>query len=187
MPLRSPTTASLAGGAALLIIAGGVVAIVLAPWKPMGRVGSQGASGTASPERTTRATLTVVEQDSPIVDRGGLLQESLGLESPLGVFLPLLPKGSPTPARRTIGFGTAKESQNEIVFHLLRGASDKIAEDHSLGWYRVTGLPAVKSGAAGAIVLFRVAEGTVQLVALSAADQRPLPIQRTEPPPGRTP
>jgi hypothetical protein len=132
--------------------------------------------------RRIQPVLQAIEQVSPIVDAQGILVESLGVEVPLGSFLRVLPKGTQTPAHRTLNYGTGPGGPPEIHLHVLRGNSDHPAEDHSLGWYRVAGLPELPPGKTRAVIVFRVADGAVLLAAMNPLNGDPLPILPWQPP-----
>ncbi len=133
-------------------------------------------------EKVVRASYTVVEPRSPIVDTGGVLVESLGIESPPGAFHEILRQGTRMPARQPISFATQVPEQDTILIHLLRGRSSRAEENHSLGWFRVGGLPPAGPGSSRALVLFRVAEGSVLIAALNPSSGDPLRIDSSQPP-----
>ncbi len=153
---------------------------------PPARSGLEGSSvpSGALPPRRIQPVLQAIEQVSPIVGADGILVESLGVEAPTGSFLRVLPKGTKTPAHRTVGYGTEPGGPPEIHLHVLRGDSDRAVEDHTIGWYRVTGLPDMPPGQTRAVILFRVADGTVLMAALNPLNGDPLPVLPWQPPPG---
>ncbi len=124
----------------------------------------------------------VVERDSPIAGADGVLVEALGIETSGGQFTPILPRGMPVPAARTLNFGTAIDGQAEIRLHLLRGMSPEIAGNRSLGWVRIGGLRAGPEARARAAVSFQVSGGEILLTAFDPTDQRVLPIVPAGPP-----
>jgi molecular chaperone DnaK (HSP70) len=164
---------------------------VLAPDRPGKRVwpgvpGTDGVAGSgteaAAPQRVISATQQVVEPESPIVRGDGVLVESLGIESPRGGFLPLLQAGQKVPLWKPLPLRTLSEDQPDFMLHLLRGLSARAAEDHSLGWYRVSGLLPAHPGRPRAIVILRVAGGSVLLTAIDPGNGRGLPVAPADPP-----
>jgi molecular chaperone DnaK (HSP70) len=148
---------------------------------PLGRVAPP---PKATPDGTPRQTVYVVEQVSPIVAPDATLNEALGIESPRGRFRAVLPRGTPVRYARSVIFGTAVDDQKEIRLHVLRGRSQTVAENRSLGWVRVPDLPPGPRGSTRVTVTFQVVDGAIVLVAQNAADGRALPIEASEAPPG---
>jgi hypothetical protein len=148
--------------------------------------GSQDAVPGAAPTVRTGSRLTtmrVVERSSPIVGADGALLESLGIENAGDRFLPLIPKGTTAPASAMLTFAPAPERPQEIRFHLLRGTSDRLAGNHSLGHFRVSNLPPGGPQAPRALIIFRVAGGAVQLAAVNPITAEPLALDRVPPEP----
>ena len=154
-----------------------------APVPPGMGTGAPGASPGARMPAAIPAML-VVEQVSPIVGPDGRLGESLGIESAGGVFTPVLPKGTPAPVMRIVTFKTSADNQREIRFHVLRGVTDRVAQNHDLGWVRVPGLPPGAKGTVHVSVGFRIADGAVVLAAADPASGRGYAIETSEAPPG---
>ena len=154
--------------------------------RPLGQPAQlrQASPGEVAPGETARQTAYVVEQVSPIVGADSTLTETLGLESPPGRFKTVLPRGTRAPVGRIVIFGTGAENQKEIRLHILRGSSENVSEDHSLGWVRIFDLPPGPKGATRIAVAFQVVDGAILLAAQNPADGRPLPIGPSEAPPG---
>ena len=128
--------------------------------------------------------MLVVEQVSPIVGPDGRLGESLGIETAGGSFTPVLPRGTPAPVMRFVTFKTSADNQREMRLHVLRGVTDRVAQNHDLGWVRVTGLPPGARGTIQVTVGFRIADGAVVLAAADPVSGRGYAIETSEPPPG---
>lgn len=126
----------------------------------------------------------VVEQDSPIIGADGRLEETVGIEMPRGVFLPVIPRGSAQPADGRKAFRAGGENQREVWLHVLRGRSDRLRENLSLGWVRITDLEPGPEGMVATAVFFRVADGNIVIAAHDAFSGRPATLQLTDPPPG---
>jgi len=138
--------------------------------------------GPRGPVRTGVPAQHVVERFSPIAGPDGVLVEALGIETVGGEFTPILPRGMPLPAARTLNFGTATDGQQEIRLHLLRGMSPQISLNQSLGWVRIGGLRGGPEARARVAVSFRVTGDGIALTAYDPADQRVLPITPAGPP-----
>ena len=142
------------------------------------------ATPPGPPAGTQAQTLFVVEQESPIVAPDDTLNEALGIESPRGRFRPVLPRGTPVRYARSVMFSTAADNQQEIRVHILRGLSDAVAGDRSLGWVRVPNLPPGPHGSTRVTVTFRLVDRAIVLAAQNAADGRALAIETSQAPPG---
>lgn len=163
-----------------------------APWPGLGRLDAIGnlppSADAATPDQSPIATLAralriaiasqqAIEPASPAIGSDAVLVEDFGLESPPGSFLPLIRRGRRAPARHILTLNTRGEGTNEIRLHLLRGVSDTLAENHSIGWFRISGLPA---GAARALVEFSISDGAILAGAADATNARALPFTRFE-------
>mgnify|MGYP001580637572 FL=1 len=173
-------------GAALAVVALGVVAVLLVPERlpKAPPVDLWGAPLTPGGAGAPPAAVLVVEQVSPIVGSDSILVESLGIETAGGTFTPILPKGTRAPVMRFVTFKTSADDQKEIRLHVLRGQSDKAALNHSLGWVRVAGLPPGPKGSIQVTVGFRVADGAIVLAAVDPASGRDYQVEASEAPPG---
>jgi Hsp70 protein len=188
----------------LLVVAIGAVAVVVLPgggpktarpaelWGQLARpLGVPVPAQEATPAAPAPApgavaqTQYVVEQDSPIVSPDSTLNEALGIESPRGGFRAVLPRGTPVRYARSVMFRTGGDDQKEIRLHVLRGRSEAAAENHSLGWVRVSNLPPGPRGSARVIITFRIVDRSIVLVAQNGADGRALPIEASEAPQGQ--
>lgn len=70
---------------------------------------------------------------------------SLGIETAGGVFTPLIPRNSSIPVAVHKQFTTVHDNQTSVKIHVLQGERKKASENHSLGWFRLTGIaPAPK-------------------------------------------
>ncbi|MGB9691704.1 MAG: Hsp70 family protein, partial [Candidatus Sumerlaeaceae bacterium] len=70
---------------------------------------------------------------------------SLGIETEGGVFTPLIPRNSSIPVAVHKQFTTVRDNQTSVKIHVLQGERRIAAENHSLGWFRLTGItPAPK-------------------------------------------
>ena len=164
------------------------------PWCAGGAILILGVAGSLAVPRRLKGparhgvvgvALQIVERESPIVGAGGVLVENLGIETAGGVCMTLIPKGSTTPALGTLSFTTQTPEQPDILIHLVRGLSERAAEDRSLGWFRIGPLPSAPQGGARAIVFFRIDAGAIGLAALEPGSKTVLPVGPSAPPPER--
>jgi len=65
---------------------------------------------------------------------------SLGIENAGGVFLRLIPRGTPLPAERRQVFSTSVDGQTQIVVHLLQGEREMAADNESVLKIQIAGL-----------------------------------------------
>jgi len=192
-----------AATAALIMVLLGLAAVVLAPAAsgPLTRIrpaelwggregsapaGAAPAGGAPAALPSALPTVHVVEQVSPIVGPESTLVESLGFEMHEKLTT-VLPKGAPVPVRRIVTFRTSGDDQKEIRLHVMRGQSEIAAQDRSLGWVRVGGLPAGPRGSVKVAVMFEVADGAIVMTAVDPANGRVYPIEPSEAPPGMQP
>jgi molecular chaperone DnaK len=70
---------------------------------------------------------------------------SLGIETEGGVFTPLIPRNSSIPVAVHKQFTTVRDNQTSVKIHVLQGERKIARENHSLGWFRLSGIaPAPK-------------------------------------------
>lgn len=65
---------------------------------------------------------------------------SLGIETEGGVFTPLIPRNSSIPVAVHKQFTTVRDNQTSVKIHILQGERRMASENHSLGWFRLTGI-----------------------------------------------
>lgn len=165
------------------------------PWPGLGRVDAAGglspaADGGARDQspiaalalalRTAIGSQREIEAASPAIGGDGVLVEDFGIESPPGSFLPLMRRGRRAPARHILTFSTSCGGPSEIRLHLLRGTSEHLADNHSIGWFRISGVPA---GAARTLVEFSIDDGAILAGAVDTTNAQPLPLTPFEPAP----
>ena len=196
---------------ALLIVACGLVGITLsprerptAPFRPAGASGppASGRSGAVSrmprsmnpadeagltrgeagSPRAMRTPFYVIEQDSPAITGDGRLIESIGIEMPRGTFLHVLEVDAVQPAWAAKTYGTARPEQKSLRLHIVRGNSDRISENHSLGWIKLTGFEPGPNDLGMVAIALRVADGNIVLGAIDVNTQRPVSVELIESP-----
>jgi molecular chaperone DnaK len=105
-----------------------------------------------------------VEPDSLAI-RGGELVESIGIETLGGVFTPLLEVGCRIPCEATNTFSTTADNQTEISVSLFRGTEELAIQNHSLGEFVVTEIPAATRGEPQVAITVRADSGAILLSA----------------------
>src|SRR5258706_288690 len=190
-PWIAVVTVFVAAAAALSLVllpAGGLPTIRPAEqWGGLaGALGRAVPPGPAAPDQrsSSQTPPLVLEQVSPIVRPDGLIEEGLGIEAPRGKFRPVLPRLTPVRLARDVTFGTAVENQKEIRLHILRGRSESVDQDHSLGWVRVGDLPPGPPGSTRVSIRFQILDGAIVITAFNPADGRALAIEPSKAPPG---
>jgi molecular chaperone DnaK (HSP70) len=113
-------------------------------------------------------TGSVIEAHSPAVE-GGVLTQSLGIETLGKRFTPFLTAGCRLPCVHSSTFSTTEDSQSQIALHVLRGDSGRADDQHSLGRYAITGFPAQLRGIPQVLVIFGAVGEDLTLDARDAA------------------
>lgn len=109
------------------------------------------------------------------------LKETLYLDISQGKAYPLIPSGRTIPATWNQTFTTSVENQRSFDLHLLRGNSELIAENTTLGKWRIGGFPPAPKGEIQISVEVRVgADGSVGLRATQSDQSLPVTLL-TEP------
>ena len=119
------------------------------------------AALTPGAPRPFRAIWNAVEQISAIVGDDGALVESLGIETPGGVFRPIIRRGEQSPVTRSFTIATAMENQTEMLVHVCRGNAERAADNESLGWFRIGGIPPGPASTTYIALILRVADDAI--------------------------
>jgi molecular chaperone DnaK len=71
---------------------------------------------------------------------------SLGVETAGGVFTRLIPRNTTIPTRATETFSTAMDNQDFVNVHVLQGERDMAADNKSLAYFQLIGIPPAPRG-----------------------------------------
>ncbi|MDX1662262.1 MAG: molecular chaperone DnaK [Candidatus Promineifilaceae bacterium] len=95
---------------------------------------------------------------------------SLGVETMGGMMAVIIPRNTPIPAFRTEIFSTAEDNQSVVNIHVLQGERPMVADNKTLGVFRLEGLPPAPRGMLQIEVTFEIdANGILHVSALDRA------------------
>jgi len=126
-----------------------IVALGAAAWAAS--IGTAGAGG--------RAKLNVKD----------VVARTYGVEADGGVFVPLIKKNSPMPAKRSRVFTTVSDAQDSVEIHVLQGEGAAASDNASLGRFLLAGIRSAKAGEPRIRVDFEIDES--DMLRVSASDQ----------------
>ena len=81
---------------------------------------------------------------------------SLGLETMGGLTEVIIPRNTPIPVARQQVFTTYQDNQNAMIIHVVQGERDQVADNRTLGQFKLTDIPAMKAGLARIEVTFAI-------------------------------
>jgi molecular chaperone DnaK len=91
---------------------------------------------------------------------------SMGLETAGGVFTPLIPRNTTIPTNRSEEFSTAVDNQNFVNVHVLQGERQMAADNKSLAYFQLVGIPPAPRGVPRLQVTFDIdANGILKVTA----------------------
>lgn len=91
---------------------------------------------------------------------------SLGLETMGGLTEVIIPRNTPIPVARQQVFTTYQDNQNAMIIHVVQGERDQVADNRTLGQFKLTDIPAMKAGLARIEVTFAIdADGQLTVTA----------------------
>ncbi len=98
---------------------------------------------------------------------------SLGLETMGGLTEVIIPRNTPIPVKRKQVFTTYQDYQNAMIIHVVQGERDTVADNRSLGQFKLTDIPAMKAGLARIEVTFAIdANGQLTVTAQELTTQK---------------
>ncbi|TVQ21648.1 MAG: molecular chaperone DnaK [Leptolyngbya sp. DLM2.Bin15] len=98
---------------------------------------------------------------------------SIGLETIGGVMKKLIPRNTTIPVRRSDVFSTAENNQTLVEVHVLQGEREMVADNKSLGRFKLMGIPPAPRGVPQILVSLDIdANGILQVTALDKTTGR---------------
>jgi molecular chaperone DnaK len=122
----------------------------------------------------------VVETNTPVIGKDGLLVKSVGLETLGGVFTPIFVVGNKPPLRKTEVFSTAADNQDQIKIDLYRGGGKLVSDCQHLGEYEIIGIAKAPRGVPNIAVSFEIRDGSILLSARDQSDGRAMIIKKNQ-------
>jgi molecular chaperone DnaK len=113
--------------------------------------------------------------------RPASLGDGLSVEQPGGGATQLLGPGTQLPTSATESFTTARDHEQKLYVHVLRGGGKKASSLDSVGWWAVEGLSDANAGQARAIVTFEL-DGKGDLTISAREEDRKLKVTKVESP-----
>jgi molecular chaperone DnaK len=81
---------------------------------------------------------------------------SLGIETAGGIFEPIIPRNTTIPCKKSNVFTTSIDGQDMVRVHILQGEREMCADNNSLGFLELHGLPPAPRGVPSIEVVFEI-------------------------------
>ena len=133
------------------------------PQPPPPRAASQQTPTPSTSRPASSTSITVPGTD--VLTQGGVLRESVGIETIGNSFTTLIAKGSKLPNAASQAFSTGENGQNQITLNLCVGDSNLSKIYGTLGRFQISGIAPMPKGKPSILVEFKADQNGVSLKA----------------------
>lgn len=115
-----------------------------------------------------------VASSGNILKEGGVLTESIGIETRGGVFSPIVKAGLQTPVKKEKVFSTVEDNQSHLNISLFRGKDSLVKGNYSLGTFQAIDIPRAPKGVPKISISVTVNNEGIFLTAVDLGTKREL-------------